>query len=48
MPLTEIQKKIGRLLASNRSEDRYLAGGAGEIALHYGRPGGIMPVILLD
>ncbi|MBF0430041.1 MAG: hypothetical protein HQK83_02085 [Fibrobacteria bacterium] len=28
MPLTEIQKELGRILALNRSEDSYLAGGA--------------------
>jgi hypothetical protein len=28
MPLTKIQTKLGRLLAKNRSEDSYLAGGA--------------------
>jgi hypothetical protein len=28
MPLTEYQRTLGRLLAKNRSEDSYLAGGA--------------------
>ncbi len=28
MPLTDFQYKLGRLLAGNRSEDSYLAGGA--------------------
>jgi hypothetical protein len=27
MPLMKLQAEIGRLLAKNRSEDRYLAGG---------------------
>lgn len=32
MPLTEFQARIGRLLAVNRSEDSYLAGGAAILA----------------
>jgi hypothetical protein len=32
MPLTEVQAHIGRLLAVNRSEDSYLAGGAAILA----------------
>jgi len=32
MPLTELQARLGRLLASNRSEDSYLAGGAAILA----------------
>jgi predicted nucleotidyltransferase component of viral defense system len=32
MPLTEFQSGLGRLLAKNRSEDSYLAGGAAILA----------------
>jgi hypothetical protein len=32
MPLTEYQARLGRLLAENRSEDSYLAGGAAILA----------------
>ena len=32
MPLTEYQSALGRLLAKNRSEDSYLAGGAAILA----------------
>lgn len=32
MPLTLFQKELGRLLACNRSEDSYLAGGAAILA----------------
>lgn len=32
MPLTEFQSRLGRLLARNRSEDSYLAGGAAILA----------------
>jgi hypothetical protein len=32
MPLTEFQRRLGRLLATNRSEDSYLAGGAAILA----------------
>lgn len=32
MPLTEFQSQLGRLLAQNRSEDSYLAGGAAILA----------------
>jgi hypothetical protein len=32
MPLTEYQARMGRLLAANRSEDSYLAGGAAILA----------------
>lgn len=32
MPLTEFQSRVGRLLAVNRSEDSYLAGGAAILA----------------
>jgi hypothetical protein len=43
MPLTPFQSELGRLVASNRSVDSYLAAGA--VLSHFGRPGGVLPVI---
>ncbi|MBE0566791.1 MAG: hypothetical protein IH621_12570 [Krumholzibacteria bacterium] len=37
MPLTGFQAELGRLLAANRSEDSYLAGGAAILAEPHSR-----------